>query len=54
MMNRNATMNENDAKMAKRTADFEDMLNSPMRWYHKLPYWIVLGLICFVHTRIIA
>ena len=35
------------AKMAKRTADFENMINTPMRWYHKLPYWIVLGLICY-------
>jgi hypothetical protein len=45
----NALMDDPEyrAKMAKRNSDFENMVNTPMRWYHKLPYWIVLGLICY-------
>jgi len=27
--------------------DMERLLNSRMRWYHKLPYWIVFGLILY-------
>jgi hypothetical protein len=36
---------ERQAKAAQRREDLDQLLNSPMRWYHKLPYWIVLGLI---------
>ena len=38
---------ERIAKAEKRREDFEHMLNTPMRWYHKLPYWIVLCLILY-------
>ena len=35
------------AKSAKRSEDFERLLNTPMRWYHKLPYWLVIVLIFY-------
>ena len=36
-------IDEND----QRRENLEHLLNSPMRWYHKLPWWILLGLIAY-------
>jgi hypothetical protein len=44
-----ALMNDPEfmAQAEKRRENLENMLNTPMRWYHKLPYWIVFGLIIY-------
>lgn len=41
-------------KLAKRSEDFNRMLNTPMRWYHKLPYWIIFGLIIYGVGKLIG
>jgi hypothetical protein len=34
-------------KAEKQRQEFENMLNSPMKLYHKLPWWILMFLICW-------
>ena len=35
------------SKSAKRREELERMVNTPMRWYQKLPYWLVFVLIIY-------
>jgi len=45
----NALMNDPErmTQAEKHRENLENMLNTPMRWYQKLPYWIVFGLIIY-------
>jgi len=52
----NALMNDPErmAQAEKRRENLENMLNTPMRWYHKLPYWIVFALIAYGIGKLIG
>jgi hypothetical protein len=45
---------ESQAKANQRRENLEHLLNSPMRWYHKVPYWIVFAIIAYGIGKLIG
>jgi hypothetical protein len=34
-------------RMPKSVEEWEQFANDPMRWYHKLPWWVLFGVVIY-------